>query len=124
MDPTDLTLEVLRSIRDEVRGLGVRQDTTNQRLDEVVQHQIRQGTDLAEMRGDIGQMRGDIGQMRGEIGELRALQRETIAAVEHVARAVHENGERIDNILIGPVGETLRDHERRLQRLETPSRAS
>ncbi len=117
MDPTDLTLEVLRSIRDEVRGLGVRQDTTNQRLDEVVQHQIRQGTDLAEMRGDIG-------QMRGEIGELRALQRETIAAVEHVARAVHENGERIDNILIGPVGETLRDHERRLQRLETPSRAS
>ena len=34
MKPTDLTIEILKEIRDEVRGTNTRLDDTNMRLDE------------------------------------------------------------------------------------------
>lgn len=39
-------------------------------------------------------------------------------AIRHLAVEVHELNGRIDNVLIGPMGQQVRDHESRIRRLE------
>jgi hypothetical protein len=57
MEPTDLTIEILKSIRDEVRGLNGRVDQTNARLDQVekriVDSEIRTATAITDLAGNI-----------------------------------------------------------------------
>jgi uncharacterized protein Yka (UPF0111/DUF47 family) len=64
MDPTDLTLEVLNGIRQELRetrdALGSRLDGTNERLEDVsrrvVESEIRTSTAIADLAGTVREM--------------------------------------------------------------------
>ena len=64
MEPTDLTIEVLQGIRQEVRGLGARLDGTNERLDamstelsrRIVESEIRTSTAIADLAGTVREL--------------------------------------------------------------------
>jgi tetrahydromethanopterin S-methyltransferase subunit G len=78
MEPTDLTIEILKSIRDEVRQTNGRLDQTNGRLDQtnarldqvnervesglsevsrrIVESEIRTSTAIAELAGTVREM--------------------------------------------------------------------
>ena len=64
MEPTDLTLEVLNGIRQELRetrdALGSRLDGTNERLEDVsrrvVESEIRTSTAIADLAGTVREM--------------------------------------------------------------------
>jgi prefoldin subunit 5 len=110
-----LTVAILREIRDgvldtnrrldrtreelgaEIRDTNQRLDATNQRLDQVVQEQIRQATLWAAMRLDQERMAEALVSMRDAIGGLN---------------------ERIDHILVGPMGQSVRDLDRRMTSVE------
>lgn len=71
MEPTDLTIEVLQGIRQEVRALGSRLDGTNERLDgtnerleamstelarRIVESEVRTSTAITEVAGTVREM--------------------------------------------------------------------
>ncbi len=70
MEPTDLTIEVLNGIRQDVRELGVRIDGTNERLDtmreelsrRIVESEIRTSTAIADLAGTVREMTGVLRQ--------------------------------------------------------------
>jgi predicted nucleic acid-binding Zn-ribbon protein len=96
MQPSDVTIEILKGIRDEVRGINSRLDATNSRLDT-----LREDTNA-----------------RFERLERRQAETEVRLATELVAvvGAVHEVRDllREDRVLRAQVD----DHERRLAALE------
>jgi small-conductance mechanosensitive channel len=106
--PENLVLEVLREIRDQMVGMrgditatnqcldrtNERLDRTNERLDRVVQEQIRHATAIVDL----------------EKG-----QREILAAIVKMNADISG---RLDNILTGPMGTMLRNHEDRISALE------
>jgi hypothetical protein len=105
---TSLTTQILIDIRDEIRGTNTRLegtnerlDRTNERLDRVVEEQIRHATAIVAV----------------EVGQRRMEERlnETIHGVTRAVEGLHA---RIDNVLVGGVGQTVREHESRLQRVE------
>lgn len=64
MEPTNLTIEILKSIRDEVRGLGGRVDQTNVSLEQmngrmdhmerrIVESELRTATAITDLAGTI-----------------------------------------------------------------------
>lgn len=57
---SDLTIEVLKSIRDEVRGLR---------------------GEVVELRGEVVELRGEVGGLRNEVGDLRTEMRAGLAQV-------------------------------------------
>ncbi|MBX3232478.1 MAG: hypothetical protein KIT84_16005 [Labilithrix sp.] len=97
MTEGELTVAILREIRDEVRKTNDRIDQTNDRLDRVVEQQIRHATAI------VG---------------LEAAQRDTAEILRGLVRVVQEHNARIDNVILGPMGETVREHETRLRRVE------
>jgi predicted KAP-like P-loop ATPase len=115
MDPTDATIEILKSIRDEMRGmradLNERIDQTNVRLDRVVQEQIRQATAIIELVH--GQERHERILERHE----QLLERHEQALVKLIDE-VHGLGTLIDNMLTSPLGEQVREHGQRLASLD------
>jgi uncharacterized coiled-coil DUF342 family protein len=88
MEPTDITIHVLREIRDEMRGmraeLSERIDQTNERLDQTNERLDRHERALGLL-----------------INEVRGL------------------GSRIDNLVTGPMGEKVRELDRRVATLES-----
>ena len=69
MSGDDLTVAILREIRDDirdikgdVRAVNVRVDATNERLDRLAEGQIRIATEVAELRGEVGDLRGVVTQ--------------------------------------------------------------
>lgn len=88
---TDVTVKILREIRDEARQTNARLDQTNARLDGL-QHEMR------DMHESIGQTNV----------RLDSLQHEMRAGFEHV-------GQRIDNLLVGHHRD---DHEKIHERLD------
>ncbi len=66
MGPTDVTLEILKDIRTEIRqtrqDLSVRLDQSNERLDElsrrIVESEIRTSTAITELAGTVHEMTG------------------------------------------------------------------
>jgi hypothetical protein len=64
MEPTDITVEILRDIRDEVRNTNVRIDHTNERLDtmreelsrRIVESEVRTSTAIADLAGTVREM--------------------------------------------------------------------
>jgi hypothetical protein len=103
MEPTDLTIEILKDIRDENRR-------TNEQLDEL----------RTEMRTGLAEVRTGLGEVRTGLGELR--DRQTVTEVRlstelvGVAGAVREVRDllREDRALRGRVD----DHERRIAAIE------
>jgi chromosome segregation ATPase len=61
MEPTDLTIEILKSIRDEVRSTNSRLDTTNSRLEglerRVTETEVRLATELEAVAGAVRELR-------------------------------------------------------------------
>jgi chromosome segregation ATPase len=67
MDPTDVTIAILKDIRDEVRRTNDRLDGTNERIDQtnerldklerrVVESEIRTSTAITELAGTVRDM--------------------------------------------------------------------
>jgi len=54
MDPTDLTIEVLKSIRDELRGTNVRLDRVERRQADT---EVRLATELVAVVGAVNEVR-------------------------------------------------------------------
>jgi chromosome segregation ATPase len=104
MDPTDLTVEILKGIRDEVRSTNDRLDGTNQRLD-------RLSDEVHTLRTDSNERFGRLERRQTET-EVR-LSTELVAVVG----AVHEVRDllREDHALRARVD----DHERRIAAVET-----
>jgi len=80
MDPTDLTIEILKDIRDEVRKTNERVDTTNERLDELrtdlvdrierverrqTETEVRLATELVAVGGAVREVRDLLREDRG-----------------------------------------------------------
>jgi lipase chaperone LimK len=110
MEPTDLTIEILQGIRQEIHK-------TNEKLDEF----------RTDVRGELGQVRGALGQIRDRqaateelLGQVRDRQTETevrlATELVGVAGAVREVRDllREDRALRGRVD----DHERRISAIE------
>ncbi len=105
---TELTTEILIEIRDEIRGTNerldgtnARLDRTNDRLDRVVAEQIRHATVVVAV----------------EAGQ-RHMEEHLTQTINGVTHAVESLKRRIDNVLVGGVGQTVREHESRIQRVE------
>jgi hypothetical protein len=115
MTDEPLTVAILREIRDEVRKtndrldavndrLSGRLDTTNERLDRVVQEQVRLATAFV--------------QMEATQREMQVVQRDMAGIMGVLVREVRQLNQRLDHVLIGPLGTQVRDHETRIGRLE------
>ena len=64
MEPNDLTVQILREIRDEVRNTNAGVDQTNERLEH-----LRLDVDqrLDQVREELGDLREELGDLRGEL---------------------------------------------------------
>jgi hypothetical protein len=64
MEPSDLTIEILKDIRDEVRQTNARLDQTNERVEtglaevsrRIVESEIRTSTAIVELAGTVHEM--------------------------------------------------------------------
>ena len=102
--PEDLSTQILVQIRDELRGMreaqdrtNERLDRTNERLDRVIQEQIRHATAIVAL----------------EQG-----QHELVAGQTAIVSELKRLNDRIDNVLTGALGETVRAHEDRISSVE------
>jgi ABC-type transporter Mla subunit MlaD len=99
MEPMDLTIEILKDIRDETRGMRIelseRIDQTNERLDKV----------CAELKGEIRELRQ--AQVATETRLATALT-DVVGALEDVKTLLREN-----------YASTIRDLDRRVTALES-----
>ena len=128
---------LLREIRDEVRGvrtelretrdaLSERIDATNARLDRVVQEQIRHATAIVELeKGQreillrLEQHSVILNQHTAILNQHTAVLEQHTAALSLLIRRVEEQGSRIDNVLLGIPGQTLRELQNRMTVVET-----
>jgi predicted nucleic acid-binding Zn-ribbon protein len=117
MESNDLTIEILKGIREETHK-------TNERLDEL-RTEVRTG--LASVRGEVAHLRADVGDLRTEVGDLRgdvgALgNRQTASEMRLATELVAVTGAvrevrdllREDRALVHRVD----DHERRIAAME------
>jgi len=81
MEPTDLTIEILKSIRDELRGLKVGQTETNARL-ESLERTTNERFERLERRQTETEVRLStaLTEVVGALGDVRTLLRENYAA--------------------------------------------
>lgn len=118
----DLTIEILRQIRDEVRLTRVelseridrtneRLDRTNERLDQVGQDQIRHATAIVELE------KGQRELQRGQVAIVEVLERLS-AGQERMIDQLQRMNARIDGVFLGPLGSAVRDHDERITKLE------
>jgi len=103
MEANDITVEILKDIRDETRK-------TNERVDALE----------VSLRGELKELRGDLTGLRGEVKELRENAKETeirlATELVAVAGAVRE----VRDLLREDLGLRTRvdDHERRIAAIE------
>lgn len=104
----ELVPELLREIRDEMRGMRGELRGTNERLDRVEAQQVgtNERLDRVERRQVDAEMR-----FGTAIAELQGATKELIAETKKL-------GERIDNTLTGAFGASVRNHEARITALE------
>ena len=120
-DVHDVTVEILRDIRDGIGGLrqemhtgfrdlGARIDETNARID---------GTNarIDETNARIDETNARIDVTNTRLGVTNARLDDTIARLDETNARLDGTNERIDN-LIGVTGGRWRDHEERLTRIE------
>lgn len=95
-DVQDLTVRILRSIRDEVAGTNARLDQTNARLDEV---NVR----LGRVEQSVGRLEQSAEQTNARLGRLEH-------RFDHLLDFAGERYRTLDERTV--------DHERRISRLE------
>ena len=121
MSSDDLTIEILKEIRNEIRTTNVRVDETKRelsgRLDLLAEGQIRIATEVVEVRREVGGLREDVGGLRGEVGGLRGEVGGLRGEVVGLRKEVIRQGERLENAMLtgGQVYQGLR---MRLERIE------
>ena len=117
MSGDELTVAILREIRDEIRATNARVDVSNERLDKLAEGQIRIATEVAELRGEVCGLREEVGGLRGEVGDLRGEVGGLRGEVGGLRGEVRKQGDRLENaILTG--GQMFREFRFRLDRLE------
>ncbi|MEI7892035.1 MAG: hypothetical protein WCI05_03025 [Myxococcales bacterium] len=128
---------LLREIRDEIRGVRTelretrdalseridatngRIDGTNARLDRVVQEQIRHATAIVELEKSQCEILLRLEQHSEILNQHTAILNQHTAALSLLIRRVEEQGSRIDNVLLGIPGQTLRELQNRMTVVET-----
>jgi UV DNA damage repair endonuclease len=119
MNPTDITIDILKSIRDEIRVVGQRQAETNERLDrhEEILVQLVRGQErherILERHEKILEHHGQILEHHSQILERHE------KALGLLIGEVRNLGGRIDNIVSGQLGEKVRDLDLRVTALES-----
>jgi hypothetical protein len=104
MTEDSVTVAILREIRGELKGIREEGRQTNQRLDAVVEWQIRMGTTVAELGG--------------KTTEIGATVVDLVGVTRQLGDKIDGLGARIDNVLVGPMGGAVRDLGKRVRRLE------
>ena len=107
----DLTVKILREIRDELRALRVGQDRTNERLDHT-----NERIDHTNERIDRS-IAMQITQHTDTNARLEQLDRSAVQGFTAVAKHIDALGARIDN-LRDVAGDRTREHEERLTSAE------
>ncbi len=84
MGNDELTIEILKQIRDEGKRTNERLDTTNERLDRVVQEQIRHATAIVSLEKSLGEEIRRVGDRIDNVltGQLGQVVRVTAARVD------------------------------------------
>ena len=125
MTDDDLTVGILRGIRDEIRATNVhldalRQDTnsrfeelrgdTNRRLDHLAEGQIRLTTEVTELKGDVSELKGDVSELKGDVRELKG-------DVSELGSRIAKIDDRFEHFLVTG-GTAVRDLTSRVARVE------
>jgi chromosome segregation ATPase len=136
MEPTNLTIEILREIRDEVRGVKNAQERTNAelrelrtetttRLDHVnerLEHVNERLGDVNEGLEHLNQGLGGVNERLGGVSERLDHMNERLdkhgRAIGKLILETRGLGQRFDNFLLGPHQEEHADIRNRLARLE------
>lgn len=110
-DDVNLTVEILKQIRDEVRQTNERLDRTNERLDQVVHEQIHHATAIASLERGQRELTVAVGKVVDAIVALDHRQEATLVELRQL-------NARIDNVLTGPLGKHVRTTTERVDALE------
>lgn len=100
MDETNVTVAILRDIRDEIRGTNTRVDSLREEMDQ----RLSQTNERLDFIAD-GQIR-----LRTEVTELRVV-------TEQLRGVAERNGERFEHFL-ATEGDVIRDLKGRMTRVE------
>lgn len=111
-ETSDLVPELLLAIRDEMRGMRAEQHSTNERLDKL-DRSTNERFDRVERR----QTETDL-HLGTAIAELQRATEQNTAAIRTLAVETHALHDRIDHVLIGPVGAKIRELDERVTALE------
>src|SRR5580658_226003 len=118
MQPTDVTVEILKSIRDEVQGLRTEVHSTNERLEVTNERLEGLADEVQGLRADTVQRFDEANDRFGRL-ERRQTESEVRLSTELVAvvAAVRE----VRDVLREDLGLRARveDHERRIAAVET-----
>jgi uncharacterized coiled-coil protein SlyX len=118
MDPTDLTLAILREIRDNTAKTNDRLDHLTGRVDHLTDRVDAQGAQLDTMAAVQIRQAQQLTEITGilrEHSERFDRHEEALLALVRETRRIHD---RIDHVYDGPLSTTVRDHEARIRRLE------
>jgi chromosome segregation ATPase len=124
-DVMSLIPALLREIRDEIRatntrldGLTERVDGLSERVDANTRELIRHATAIVELEKGQREILAEL-RLHSRIleGHSQTLKEHT-AALSLLIRKSDEQSARIDNVLLGVPGETMRDMQRRIRALE------
>jgi uncharacterized coiled-coil DUF342 family protein len=125
MEPTDLTLEILKAIRGDIHGIKADIHEMKGEIRETQGDIHEMKGDIHEMKGDIRGMKGDIRGMKGDIRGMKADIREihVTLGVHHEAivklvHEVHAVNDRMDNFLQGAHHDDHVDLHARIGQLE------
>jgi hypothetical protein len=116
MDPTDITIDILKAIRDEARKTNERleslEHTTNERFDRL-EERLDRHERILERHEKILEQHGQV------LVQLVRGQERHEKALGLLITEVKNLGSRIDNIVSGQLGETVRGLDLRVTALES-----
>ena len=101
IEPTDLTVQILREIRDEIRGTNKRVDETNRRIDETNRQITETNSRLDQTRDELGKRIVEselrtataITELAGAVQDVRTLLQDRLDLRDRVTRCEEEIAE-------------------------------
>jgi hypothetical protein len=101
----NLVVEQLKLLRGDVQQTNARLDEANRRLDD----------GFGRLDERVGRLEERVERVEARLDHLAEGQ---IRMATAVTAAIDRLGDRIDNVLVGAMGRTVRDHEERILKLE------
>ena len=139
----NLTLHYLRRIDRKVDGLAERLGNVESDVGTLKADVGELKADVGELKVDVGELKVDVGELKADVGELKIdvrvlkgdvkrldgrvdslddhldqLRRATVAGFKAVGERFDGLDRRIDHLILGPMGDTVRDLVGRVERLE------